>query len=157
VPDAKKPLATLKQAAHGKKVWTRMRDTDVLVIDEISMCENVFFERPNAVLKEARNSKKAFGGVQLVVTGDPSCVLRSSYRRKLILAQFCQLSPVKPFGHWVDCGSKLRREPEYNPSKYHCDNRKCEHDFNVFYDRDKWAFRSRAWKVRSHVKYRTTH
>lgn len=49
-----------------------MVETNVLVIDEISMCENNFFERLNAIMKEARGSSKAFGGVQLVVTGDVS-------------------------------------------------------------------------------------
>lgn len=55
-----------------------MNQTDVLVIDEISMCENVFFERLNALMKEARNSDEAFGGVQLVVTGNVSQNLSSS-------------------------------------------------------------------------------
>jgi hypothetical protein len=49
-----------------------MNNTDVLVIDEISMCENKFFTRLNEVMKEARDSRQPFGGVQLVVTGDVS-------------------------------------------------------------------------------------
>jgi len=68
----KKPLRELKSAAHGKFVQKRLSETNVLVIDEISMVENLHFERLNAVMKEARRSDKAFGGVQLVVTGDVS-------------------------------------------------------------------------------------
>lgn len=66
----KKPLKELKDAARGRFVRQRLQDTNVLVIDEISMVENLHFERLNAVMKEARGIKAAFGGVQLVVTGD---------------------------------------------------------------------------------------
>lgn len=99
-PDShKKPLKELKKAAHGKFVAKRFQETDVLVIDEISMVENLHFERLNAVMQEARGNDAAFGGVQLVVTGD-----------------FCQLPPVKPFGHCIECGRELvknKAETEY--------------------------------------------
>jgi hypothetical protein len=134
-PDShKKPLKDLKIAAHGKFVRMRLNETDVLVIDEISMVENLHFERLNAVMKEARNSEKAFGGVQLVVTGD-----------------FCQLPPVKPFGHCIECGRELvknRQETEF----------KCR-THGTYYDADKWAFRSKAWKECNfeHVNLSTIH
>jgi ATP-dependent DNA helicase PIF1 len=66
----KKPLEELENNAHGKEVYKRFNKTDVLVIDEVSMVENLLFERLNAVMKAARKSGKAFGGVQIVVTGD---------------------------------------------------------------------------------------
>jgi ATP-dependent exoDNAse (exonuclease V) alpha subunit len=56
-----------------------MNNTDVLVIDEISMCENNFFTRLNEVMKEARRSRQLFGGVQLVVTGDVNAGLTLEY------------------------------------------------------------------------------
>lgn len=68
----KRALKELKKAAHGKFVRRRMKETDVLVIDEISMVENLHFERLNAVMKEAREDGSAFGGVQVIVTGDVS-------------------------------------------------------------------------------------
>ena len=117
----KKPLKDLKAAAHGKFVQQRLTDTQVLVIDEISMVENLHFERLNVIMKEARNSTKAFGGVQLIVTGD-----------------FCQLPPVKPFRHCIECGRELianREQTEYTCRQH-----------GVFYDIDKWAFRSTAWR-----------
>jgi ATP-dependent DNA helicase PIF1 len=117
----KKPLKDLKAAAHGKFVQQRLTDTHVLVIDEISMVENLHFERLNVIMKEARNSDKAFGGVQLIVTGD-----------------FCQLPPVKPFRHCIECGRELfanREQTEYTCRQH-----------GVYYDIDKWAFRSTAWK-----------
>lgn len=66
----KKPIDELLKLAHGKTVLKRLRETDVLVIDEISMVENLHFERLNAFMKEARNNNRAFGGVQLIATGD---------------------------------------------------------------------------------------
>lgn len=73
-----RPVKELEEAARfGKFVYKRLNSTDVLVIDEISMVENHHFERLNSVMQSARNNQNAFGGVQLVVTGD-----------------FCQLPPV---------------------------------------------------------------
>jgi hypothetical protein len=77
----KKPLKELKAGAHGKFVRKRLQETNVLIFDEISMVENHHFERLNVLMKEARGDSRAFGGVQVIVTGD-----------------FCQLPPVKPFG-----------------------------------------------------------
>jgi hypothetical protein len=72
-PDShKKPLEHLKRGAHQTQVYLRLTETDVLVIDEISMIENLHFQRLNALLKSARGDDRAFGGVQLVVTGDVS-------------------------------------------------------------------------------------
>lgn len=45
-------------------------NTDVLVIDEISMLPGYLFTRLDALLKFMRRSKKPFGGIQLVVMGD---------------------------------------------------------------------------------------
>jgi len=86
----KKSLKDLKHAAHGKFIRARLKKTNVLVIDEISMVENHHFERLNVIMQEARGDNAAFGGVQLVVTGD-----------------FCQLPPVKPFAFCIECGREL--------------------------------------------------
>jgi ATP-dependent DNA helicase PIF1 len=76
-PDKMKlSLDKLMQAAHGDEVYKRFDTTDVLVIDEISMVENLLFERLNHVMKASRGEKYgggAFGGTQVVVTGDVSC------------------------------------------------------------------------------------
>jgi ATP-dependent exoDNAse (exonuclease V) alpha subunit len=58
-----------------------MNKTDVFVIDEISMVENYFFTRLNEVMKEARGSRKPFGGVQLVVTGDVNVIATLGYAK----------------------------------------------------------------------------
>ena len=75
VHSMKKDIDKLMQAALGDKSWDRFDETDVLVIDEISMIENLFFERLNMVIKAARGEKYGggpFGGMQVIVTGDVS-------------------------------------------------------------------------------------
>jgi ATP-dependent DNA helicase PIF1 len=117
----KLPLLKLRHYAVGsKKIRKRLKRTDVLVIDEISMVENFFFERLNAMLQSARGLGTPFGGVQVIVTGD-----------------FFQLPPVLPFEHCLTCGKETivnRAEDSYT----------CE-DHGTWFDEDKWAFRSEAW------------
>jgi hypothetical protein len=124
----KRPLDDLRRAARGKFVFKRLNtNTDVVIIDEISMVENLHFERLNEVMKEARLDPKlevqpAFGGAQMIVTGD-----------------FCQLPPVKPFQHCIDCGRELKEGSNLDGATYTCPRH------GVYYDKDKWAFRSKAW------------
>lgn len=125
----KKTLERLrKEAVFGSKVNKRIKETDVLVIDEISMVENLHFERLNEIMKAVHHKPHAedaaFGGCQIVVTGD-----------------FCQLPPVKPFQHCIQCGKELSQkcEPNKKPS-YHCRHH------GDYADEDKWAFRSKAWQ-----------
>lgn len=135
----KLPIERIKQGAHGKSVYERLTDTDVLVIDEISMVENLHFERLNILMKTARHNpnlpvQPAFGGCQIVVTGD-----------------FCQLPPVKPFQHCLHCGREMTTKVN--------DVGKLTHVCRLhgeYADEDKWAFRSNAWEecdfVHFHLK-----
>ena len=135
-PDSMKlPLGKLENnAKYHKHVRERLCETDVLVIDEISMFENQHFERLNRIMKAARshgekadavqaraNFNAPFGGVQVVVTGD-----------------FCQLPPVRPYTHCMYCGRTLI--VCQGGEVYRCP----EH--GEFYDIDKWTFRSAAWR-----------
>jgi hypothetical protein len=52
---------------------------------------------------------------------------------------------VKPFQHCIGCGWELIRDNQWRPKEYHCENKHCRED--VFYEIDKWAFRSKAWEV----------
>ena len=118
------PLGVLEQNACGEKVWKRLKATDALIIDEISMVANHVFERLNCIMKSARHSTKPFGGVQVIVTGD-----------------FCQLPPVNAFEYCLKCGTALRTV--LCKEEYECINVKCKLRFQ---DIDKWAFRSAAWQ-----------
>lgn len=131
----KKNLQELKRAAHGKWIHKRLNATHVLVIDEISMVENHHFERLNEIMKEARGTQaQAFGGVQVVVTGD-----------------FAQLPPVKPYAYCLYCGRELIKKMD--GAIYKCPQH------GEFHDDDKWAFRSSAWSEANfaHVCLRTIH
>ena len=48
----------------------RIIDTDILIIDEISMLNDYQFDMINQVLKTIRRSKLPFGGIQVVLSGD---------------------------------------------------------------------------------------
>lgn len=129
-PDSHKlPIERIQQGAHGKHVYERLTNTDVLVIDEISMVENMHFERLNILMKAARHQpnsrvQPAFGGCQLVVTGD-----------------FCQLPPVKPFQHCIQCGREMTKKIGDGGKLVHACRQHGE-----YADEDKWAFRSKAWQ-----------
>ncbi|XP_044720076.1 PIF1-like helicase domain-containing protein [Hirsutella rhossiliensis] len=121
------PLDKLKTLAFRKHVRQRLRHTDVLIIDEISMVENHHLQRINVCMKEVRRWKDddppAFGGVQVVVTGD-----------------FCQLPPVKPFQHCIECGHEM--EADASKTEFNCP---ADENHGPFHEHEKWAFMSDAW------------
>lgn len=47
-----------------------IRDTDILIIDEISMLHDYRLDMINAIMKRIRDSNAPFGGLQLVMSGD---------------------------------------------------------------------------------------
>lgn len=132
----KLPIDRIKQGAHGKNVYKRLSKTDVLVIDEISMVENLHLERLNILMKTARYDPKlsvqpAFGGCQVVVTGD-----------------FCQLPPVKPFQHCLECGREMNTTVNDVGKLVHVCKLHGE-----YADEDKWAFKSNAWRECNFVHF----
>ena len=73
------PLKILvRNIIKNKTARERIRKTEVLIIDEISMIQSDFFEVVNEVVQKVRNCDKPFGGIQLVLSGD-----------------FAQLPPIK--------------------------------------------------------------
>lgn len=121
------PLEDVVKASSGVMVWKRLNDLDVLIIDEISMVGSHLFERLNALLQYARRDSRAFGGVQLVVTGD-----------------FCQLPPVCPFEYCLRHGNGL--EKDRLTGVYFAKPRQESPCDCVYKDSDKWAFRSDVWE-----------
>ncbi|CAG1992585.1 unnamed protein product [Fusarium graminearum] len=114
----------------NKKVRKILQATDVLIIDEVSMVENNFLTRMEAVLNHIRDQTRPWGGLQLIVTGD-----------------FCQLPPVLPFQHCCQCGTEL--DIPYQEADHPVDRIiecSCGHGpWN--YEEDRWAFRSPAWEA----------
>jgi ATP-dependent exoDNAse (exonuclease V) alpha subunit len=60
----------LKRLRYKTSIRDRIRATDILVIDEISMMSAALFEKIDVIFKTLRRSTKPFGGIQLVLTGD---------------------------------------------------------------------------------------
>lgn len=113
-PDSmKKPLDALKSAAHGKEIWKRFDSTDVLVIDEISMVENLQFERLNEIMKASLGGKRTgpFGGTQVIVTGDVS-QLPHAFGKPLIKFPVLPAFSRKAIYllHWMWMGAYPRRK-----------------------------------------------
>eukprot|EP00762_Andalucia_godoyi_P002786 ANDGO_04542.mRNA.1 ATP-dependent DNA helicase PIF1 len=72
---AREPIGKLLEKARYRRTAKRLLYTDVLVIDEISMADPLFFCLCDIVLRNVRGTKGApsnlpFGGMQLVVCGD---------------------------------------------------------------------------------------
>jgi len=110
------------------------------------MVENLHLERINAVMQAGRGKyDEPFGGVQVILIGD-----------------FFQLPPVKPFQHCAYCGSPFRtdwedgEDSEDTVVNYTCDSCK---DFIMYRESDKWTFQSQVWeqcKFR-HIELTTAH
>ena len=139
--------------AMSKERRLRIKGTDVLIIDEISMLESNQFRRLDRACRAARSCDAAFGGIQVVVTGD-----------------FCQLPPVKAFQTCFECGVELRKRvfcvdcqplvdedihrqasSEARKACLRCgveplrwsDCPECRETYNMD---DEWAFRSDTWE-----------
>jgi ATP-dependent DNA helicase PIF1 len=59
-----------KRVMGNEYTKARWRELDILVIDEISMLAGSFLDKLSFVASRARNDRRPFGGVQLVVCGD---------------------------------------------------------------------------------------
>ncbi|KAF4860978.1 ATP-dependent DNA helicase pfh1 [Colletotrichum siamense] len=140
--------STLVARARKKHIFSRIKSTEVLIIDEISMVERQVFERLSYVLSVIRRGRYepsahgAFGGVQIITVGD-----------------FCQLPPVKPFKY---CYFEMFDEETKIP--YSCGLMETSDDLlhycprdkshGQFKDCEKWAFKSDAWH---HCTFKNIH
>lgn len=61
--------AMLRSASRGDALF-RWRQAKVLIIDEISMMDGALFDKLESISRAIRQSKDAFGGIQLVLAGD---------------------------------------------------------------------------------------
>ena len=134
------PIGALRIKAHGRRIWNRYDETDIIIIDEVSMVSSNMLTRISAVMEDAIDQggrKKPFGGVQLVFTGD-----------------FYQLPAVKPFEYCGECGEKLVDKYYRSPTRVHncfqsrscnCEGHPACHQLEAP-DTEKWAFMSPVWE-----------
>ena len=62
--------ATIRKALTNSYTVKRLRDTKILLIDEISMMSNYLIDLLNLLSQQARGNKKPMGGIQVILTGD---------------------------------------------------------------------------------------
>ena len=56
--------------SRNKPAISRWVNTDILIVDEISMMSKKYFELMDGIGKRIRNNDKPFGGIQLIFSGD---------------------------------------------------------------------------------------
>ncbi len=107
------------KTAPKQYVKKAIRATTVLIVEEVSMVENLFLERMNIVMQGIMDDRRPFGGKQVILLGD-----------------FHQLPPVKPFETCLYCGLLMSKDPPF----------RCEKCPEVSYNEgDKWAFKAKVW------------
>lgn len=57
----------IRRNAKAKNRWLR---TKTLIIDEVSMVDGDLFDKLSQIARDIRKNGRAFGGIQLVITGD---------------------------------------------------------------------------------------
>lgn len=62
--------AEIEAIIEKRKLKEKLKNTGVLIIDEISMLHHFRLDLVDALLKEAKNSPEPFGGMQVVFCGD---------------------------------------------------------------------------------------
>lgn len=63
-------MQDIRRIASGKHIGKRMRETNTLIIDEVSMLPPKTLDMVEAVCREARQSYEPFGGLQIILVGD---------------------------------------------------------------------------------------
>ena len=63
-------MQDIRRIASSKHIGQRMRNTHVLIIDEVSMLSPATLSMVEAVCREARQSYEPFGGLQTIFVGD---------------------------------------------------------------------------------------
>lgn len=60
----------IRRLKYKTSIKNRIKMTDILVIDEISMMSASVFEKINHICQILKRSNKPFGGIQIILTGD---------------------------------------------------------------------------------------
>jgi ATP-dependent DNA helicase PIF1 len=60
-------ILKIKKNPFQKKIW---KETEILVVDEVSMLSLKLFDMLNAIGKGVRGNQKPFGGIQVIFSGD---------------------------------------------------------------------------------------
>ena len=78
----------------NKYVKTTWKDTDILIIDEVSMMSQKLFEMLDAIGKAVRRSSKPFGGIHVIFSGDFYQLPPVGNKDEPETTKFCFESPI---------------------------------------------------------------
>lgn len=75
--------------------YKKIRDLDILIIDEVSMLDSILCNTISDILKACKNTDKVFGGIQMIFVGD-------FFQLPPITNNFCFLS-----SSWIELNPKI--------------------------------------------------
>jgi ATP-dependent DNA helicase PIF1 len=75
--------------------YKKIRDLDILIIDEVSMLDSILCNTISNILKACKNTDKVFGGIQMIFVGD-------FFQLPPITNNFCFLS-----SSWIELNPKI--------------------------------------------------
>ena len=92
----------LEQIGKNRQTVSRIRNTHVLVIDEVSMLSGKILMGINAIMKHFRSNQEAFGGAQVILSGDFYQLPPVSKEVMSNREKFAFMAPV-----WVEANLKI--------------------------------------------------
>jgi ATP-dependent DNA helicase PIF1 len=66
------PGELLKRIIKQKDVYNNLKYLDVLIIDEVSMLNDILFDKISEIFKLIKKNNHPFGGIQIILVGDMS-------------------------------------------------------------------------------------
>lgn len=94
--DEKLSEEDVQDILKNSRVWRRYDQTEVLIIDEISMVSAQLLENVDTLAKIVRNNDKPFGGIKVIAVGD-------FYQLPPVKGQYCFLSPTWEQAQFTFC------------------------------------------------------
>ncbi len=92
----------LDQIGKNRQTVARIKNTHVLIIDEVSMLSGKVLTGINAIMKHFRSSQEAFGGAQVILSGDFYQLPPVSRQAMSNREKFAFMAPV-----WVEAQLKI--------------------------------------------------
>lgn len=94
-PDTNVSKHIAKLTSTKCDTYKKIRDLDLLIIDEVSMLDSILCNTISDILKACKNTNKVFGGIQMIFVGD-------FFQLPPITNNFCFLS-----SSWIELNPKI--------------------------------------------------
>jgi ATP-dependent DNA helicase PIF1 len=94
-PDTNVSKHIAKLTSTKCDTYKKIRDLDILIIDEVSMLDSILCNTISNILKACKNTDKVFGGIQMIFVGD-------FFQLPPVTNNFCFLS-----SSWIELNPKI--------------------------------------------------